>query len=244
LLSYAIGGSAYGTQTQFGSITCGFLQSHGINSDTVVVGGSITWTDGMVVAGNIAYSGTATLRSVNIVSDCHARHDTIPTIDFGNANFYLKYLSSYLNTLPHPGAVASQYGNYYLTGTLNANLEVFMIPSNALNGIHSITLRNILSTATIIINVQGSSVTFANIGFLGQFVFANNVVNTKILWNFPSATSVTLTNVGIIGSVLAPFATFTHPTGSISGQAVVGNWVGDAFQPSSELHNNLFTGCI
>src|SRR5690606_35165747 len=62
---------------------------------------------------------------------------------------------------------------------------------------------------------------------------------SKVLFNFPNADSLKLSNFGLLGSVLAPYAHLSGTGGSINGQAIIGGNVTqvDVF----EFHNFKFT---
>ncbi len=72
--------------------------------------------------------------------------------------------------------------------------------------------------------------------WLGQFFS----LRKKIIWNFGRCTSLTLRNVDVVGTVLAPFATLTPQSrGHVTGQVVVNGWEDAAVEVSLDL----FEGC-
>lgn len=64
------------------------------------------------------------------------------------------------------------------------------------------------TVSTIIINVRGTT----GVG-LSSMGLTSLPSERKVVWNFYEATSVTLTSMGMHGSILAPLATISNPTG-------------------------------
>ncbi len=89
-----------------------------------------------------------------------------------------------------------------MTGN-NANLNVFNI-----SGTNLANARNVTITApagsTVLINVAGTSDTLHNAG-----VLVNGTSRQKVLFNFASATSLSVSSSAVPGSVLAPRAAIT-----------------------------------
>jgi choice-of-anchor A domain-containing protein len=73
-----------------------------------------------------------------------------------------------------------------------------------------------------------------NFGF-----FLNGVDRRHVLYNFYQATNLTLSNIGVEGSILAPRAMISFPTGSLWGQLI-----GNSFTGAGELDQAMFTGCV
>jgi choice-of-anchor A domain-containing protein len=120
------------------------------------------------------------------------------------------------------------------TGTFNAQpdssgVAVFNISAADLDKIGEIKF-NLNGADTAIVNVTGSSITL-NDNFLG----GTQNLGEHVIWNFPDATSLSLTTAWG-GSVLAPKAAAT--TGNyIQGSAVFGSLV-----QNGEMHIGTYTG--
>lgn len=147
-----------------------------------------------------------------------------------------KALSTSLDGYTNNGSVVFDgYHQYKLTGT-SPGLNVF-----------DLTLPASMTSDEINITVPAGSTTIVNIlnqtlAIDGGSMVINNSqdANTKVLFNFPNATSVTLKSYKFIGSFLAPKAALNGNGGSINGQAIVG---GDFDQKGGfEFHNFDFTG--
>jgi choice-of-anchor A domain-containing protein len=63
----------------------------------------------------------------------------------------------------------------------------------------------------LIINVDGQSLSFGNLGW----TFIPNGACQRTVWNFFNAETITLQNVNWFGSILAPFADIVNATGNI-----------------------------
>ncbi len=110
-----------------------------------------------------------------------------------------------------------QYNTLTMTGT-DPELNVFAISQSQLSNTYSFVI-NVPFGASVIINVAGGSPILANAGFSGA------VAQNQILWNFPDAGSLTMTGVGLPGSILAPSASAQLRNGSVTGTVVVGSAV-------------------
>lgn len=159
-------------------------------------------------------------------------------------------LSASLANIPSNGATMyPEYANpIILTGT-DPVLNVFTIDM-ASNFVGSLLTNftggievNIPVGSTAIVNVIDSKPKFAG----GQMMVNGVGIPTygsgsKVLFNFPNADSLILSNFGLLASVLAPNAHLVGTGGSINGQAVIG---GNVTQTGGfEFHNFKFTGEI
>jgi len=80
------------------------------------------------------------------------------------------------------------------------------------------------TTEAILINVRGPVSGFGGLGGVSLSQFEK--YKTKTLWNFCDATEIQLKGVGVIGSILAPWADFNNPKGEAYGQIFGVNWNG------------------
>eukprot|EP01095_Lingulamoeba_sp_RSL-Kostka_P016178 TRINITY_DN7808_c0_g1_i1.p1 TRINITY_DN7808_c0_g1~~TRINITY_DN7808_c0_g1_i1.p1 ORF type:complete len:547 (-),score=169.95 TRINITY_DN7808_c0_g1_i1:158-1798(-) len=103
-----------------------------------------------------------------------------------------------------------------LTGN-DDNINTFSISSSQIEKAASISL-NIPVESFAFINVDGTSVQFSS----KAVIFSPNVNVQKVLWNFYQATDITIKDIGIIGSLIAPLADINgedaHIDGSISSK--------------------------
>ncbi len=128
--------------------------------------------------------------------------------------------------------VVSQNGVLSLTGT-NATLDVFDITGSQLSDIKDFTL-TAPAGATAVINVTGSSVTFANSGYSLYGISENHV-----LFNFTDAKSIILSGISLQASILAPNATINGTYGNVDGSVVA-----SALNGNLQLNDNQFAGSV
>ncbi len=98
------------------------------------------------------------------------------------------------------------------TGT-DPELNVFSLPSSMLTGTTTYAF-SVPAGSQVIVNVLGTSAAMANAGISG-------VPAALTLWNFPDATTLSISSVGFAGSILAPNATANLQNGSVAGTVVV-----------------------
>jgi choice-of-anchor A domain-containing protein len=178
-------------------------------------------------------------------NDHGTRTSTGPSpLDFTSLRSQLTGESSTLAALTangqNLGTGHSAYGNpsfYVLKGT-DASLNVFTVSSSVLaDANHPL---DIVAPAgsTVIINVTGSSATFATGMYINGVQYAgDSSAGSKVLFNFNSATSVTV-NGQVQASILAPYA-FLSGNAQMGGQFIAAE-VGQ----TGEVHNVEFTGAL
>jgi len=79
-------------------------------------------------------------------------------------------------------------------------------------------------TKAILVNVVGTTAGFGTNGGVSLRNFEK--FRTKTLWNFCDATDIILERVGVVGTILAPWASFENPKGEAYGQIFGVNWNG------------------
>jgi choice-of-anchor A domain-containing protein/uncharacterized protein (TIGR03382 family) len=175
----------------------------------------------------VTYNGTST----NVGGD---------PINFSSQAAFLTNYATQLSLLSANSTVNNNgYGTITLTGT-DPTLEIFDLPIADLGGTNSLDI-NVNSSATVLINVIGASVTTSNSGF-----FLNgtqNLGNTatgyeKILFNFYQATGITFGGT-FQGTVLAPHANVTGGNGQLDGGLIAQSYAGN-----NEFHDLLFNGTL
>lgn len=238
----ASGGSVYGNVVASKDIT---LRASYINgSGTSSAGGNVSLSNGASFtngAAKLTYGGT-------VKTDANAfwevpsstTHSSSPVtvsapIDIGATYSAMVTASSQLASLKATAGTtaATAWGTLSLTGG-NAKLDVFDINASQLNYINNFTI-TAPSTATVVVNVLGTD----SIAWSGGFSLSG-VGSSNVLLNFASTQSIALSNIGILGSVLAPHATITGSGGQFDGAVIASYIVGNTeFDPSGK-----FTGDI
>jgi len=218
-----------------GGVGAPVSDSHG-TVDSLIVGGDLNapgkW---QVFNGNAVYGGQLKAAPTIQAGSGTIRQDTV--IDFAAAKADLIALSAdlaaYADT-PDASAI-EQWGGMTMAGT-DSDLIVFNVTGSQLASLHTLKI-NTPTSATVLINVAGTSASMSNMG-----VFINGVnggANTNLLFNFHEATTLHFQGIAVPGSVLAPHAALTLAGGGINGQTIVDSantyWGG-------EFHNFAFMG--
>lgn len=199
-------------------------------SNSLVVGNNLTFLSGAVYNGNAVY-GNLTNLPVQQVSISGGRLLKSSPISFEAAGNYLTTLSSTLGKYEKNGAASIEYGHLQLTGT-NPMLNVFEVNGTDLAAINNFSV-SVPNGSVVLVNVSGKEVEWK--GDLS--VYGTSLGN--VLYNFFGATKLTISNIDIRGSVLAPLADLEFPTGQITGQVIAKNIYG-----SGQFNHSPFIGNI
>ncbi|HMB92413.1 MAG TPA: collagen-binding domain-containing protein [Rhodothermales bacterium] len=201
------------------------------SGNTLVVDGNLSWSNGQVFAGSGVYTGTATSQP-NMLDGTLSKMGSSP-ISFSSVAASLTALSNSLAGRPANGDVVINSNNLSFNYNGSASAIIFNLTAAEFSE-KNITF-NVMSTAanpTVLVNVTGASVTWQYSG-----LSLGNVKKEYLLFNFPNATSLTASGIGIFGSILAPQATFYFDNGQVNGQVFVQNMDG-----SGESHHVPFCG--
>jgi choice-of-anchor A domain-containing protein len=211
----SVGGSlAAGGNIYLDSYSVGTNKKPGSAANTLVAGGNLNIGNGTIngtgVYGVSNANGTVTAPSWYPTGTFSKGNAS--TLNFAAAQQQLTTLSGDVAKLQSNGTVISQYGNMTLVGNVNADVNVFTIAANDLHNL-TLDLSSLKSTASIIINGTATNITMSG-GFDNFGSFAD-----RTLFNFANATTTSLNNVGINGSILAPNSAFSG-SGSMNGTLV------------------------
>ena len=212
----------------------------------LVVGGNLTYTNGAVHDGDATYGGTLAQTFVAFPQGGVFRQAT--PLDFAAADSQLRTLSSYYASLPANGTTTVRNGVITLTGT-DPRLDVFSVSGDAVAGASGLAI-DAPTGATVLVNVGGQTLTLANGGFDNLM----GVTSAHVLFNFAQATSLTLSNVNVGGSILAPSAAVNFRpsliTGTLVGASLVSGGQANSGQANSgqansgQANTTPFTGCL
>jgi choice-of-anchor A domain-containing protein len=214
----------------------------------LVTAGNLTFDGGGTVWGSVFYGGTLSYSpSVTYTTGpppkMHNATSTSP-IDFSKASTALLNMSKQV-ALYDPIKPTPTPSNRQLkfTGS-DSELNVFSIPSTALSGVTVFQFAVPIGSA-VIINVTGKTVAFWNAGSTtGTGGLLSTLNLQSVLWNFPDATTLTISSTTIPGSILAPKAAANFSYGNI-----VGTVVAKSVASSAELEWNPYQvpssgGCL
>jgi len=248
--SIATGRSADGAGI-FDLVVAGnFTNQYGsLGGGSAFIGGNMTWNDptfprdvyvdgnfsnpasGGSVGGTVYYSGSYS-------SGVALNHSKLSTpyadpIDFAAAKTNLDSLSAALAAQTPNGSVSKSYGTYTLTGS-DPTLNVFNLTDTNYSG----STINITAPggSTVVINVASSN---GSTSFSSGSIHLNGISASQVIWNFSSATTVSIASIEFNGTLLAPDAAFSGTWGQLNGQLIAASAAG-----TTELHDALFSGTL
>jgi choice-of-anchor A domain-containing protein len=213
-----------------------------------------TDTDNFIVNGNFHNGGNNWQVRGNLIFNTYS--GTLPTHQYGTNKSGITEHIKFAG-----GTLLDRYKK--LSTGLAANLAngtyskpeswspVTLTGTHSILNIFNITLPNPHDNSEIYINIPAGSTALVNVSntavnMTGGSMRVNNDgalgVATKVLFNFPNATSISIKNYAFLGSVLAPKADFSGHGGSINGQSVIGGNVDQS--GGFEFHNFYFTGSV
>ncbi|TVQ53967.1 MAG: choice-of-anchor A family protein [Phycisphaerales bacterium] len=218
---------AAGGNVTFNNIGIGnqLPNSNGMRDD-LIVGGDINWTNGQVFGGNLVHGGSASLTGVGFPGGSTIQASPI---DFSVVQSEAQTASDFWSNLSDTGTVANQFGQLNFSGN-SSGLNVFTVDAADLASANGLNM-NAPSGSSVLINVTGSSATLQNFGFLGSWD------PNRTLFNFVDATSLTMSGIGVQGSILAPYADVLFQNGQMDGTLIA-----NSLQGSGEFHHYIFDG--
>lgn len=179
----------------------------------VVAGGKVSIGNGNIVNGQTyAAGGTQVAQNATI-----AGSTTTNPIDFGAAERYYKMLSAALDGVAGTGSVGTQWGGVKVKGSGKGGVDVFDMSSDLLMGSTWWQLEDLVPGQTLVFNVSGAAGSFNN-GNMGMDALSGY----NVLFNFYEATTVDVR--GLVGSILAPYATVNASGGVVNGTVIVDSW--------------------
>lgn len=220
------------------SVGTGLAPDTSGTTNTLVAGGALAFTKGQINNGNAVTGGPAFLAPNANIKDGNLTTNSPVPIDFAAEAAYLRDLSSQLASMTANGKALNQWGGTYLTTDSTSMMQVFDIDGSALSDSNNFAFlnntANIPENATLVFNVSGTDNAMQNMG-MQSFVDALGSSYDNVLFNFYEATALTLTKIGIEGSILAPYANIIANNGQMNGTIMANSWNGNM-----ELHNVPF----
>ena len=178
----------------------------------LVAGGNLSLKGGSIENGKAYVGGTSSLTWA-----AAPQAATSNPVDFKAASTYYKGVADALSELDATGAVTRLWSGVQVTGSGKGGVDIFNVSSDIFANSSSWTLEQLVPGETLVFNVSGGAGTFNNGGISFQPLAGYNV-----LFNFYEAKTVDVR--GVIGSVLAPYATQTANWGVINGNVIVDTW--------------------
>jgi choice-of-anchor A domain-containing protein len=193
------------------------------DQDTLIVGGNLTYTNGQVYHGHVAYGAGADLTDVTLLTG-DVRADT--PLDFAAVATDLQARSQAWAALPATGTTQVEpWGAITLTGN-DPERNVFSLAGADLADATALTIQ-VPADATVLVNVDGTTHQMQNFG-----IFLEGVAPQQVVYHFPDSERLTIAGIGVLGSIVAPNAAISFPSGNIDGTLI-----GAGLEGRGELHH-------
>jgi choice-of-anchor A domain-containing protein len=194
------------------------LENSNGTRDDLIVGNDLDYTYGQVFNGNIVYGNVGNLDGVGIPNG--EDRQEVDVLDFAGLHGDLAAKSALWGAEGPNGYTSLRRGNLNLRGT-HAELDIFTVTPDQLAAAKSIHIIAPVG-ATVLINVPGDSAGIHDLG-----LHLRGVDGPHILWNFYQADELSISGVGLKGSILAPEAALDFNNGQIAGTVIAGSMHGN-----------------
>lgn len=194
------------------------LQIFPITTNSTVVGGNLDFTSGAIYGGNIIVAGIPSVTDVTLVNG--EILNTPIGIDFDTQFATLSFNTLYFSKLISNGDVNLRYSTLTLTSS-DTGLNVFTLTSADFNAATNLII-DCPATSWAVINVPDVDASLSSI-----YVELTGIAKNRVIFNFYEATSLTISAVGVEGSILAPNANVQFPSGNINGNLVCKTLIGN-----------------
>eukprot|EP01094_Clydonella_sp_ATCC50884_P030225 TRINITY_DN978_c0_g1_i2.p1 TRINITY_DN978_c0_g1~~TRINITY_DN978_c0_g1_i2.p1 ORF type:complete len:548 (-),score=195.59 TRINITY_DN978_c0_g1_i2:300-1943(-) len=187
----------------------------------LIVGGGLTFTEGQVPNGLVAYGTEQSVADVSFGCKPPARDPSLVPFDAACDDLVLQ--SKIIRTLPQNGKTtfSANTQTLSLSGT-SRDENVFLLTGEQLEGIATLDISVPLNAWTTV-TLQGNA---ENIGRFGVSLAPTTVLQ-KLLFNFVDAEELSFDSVGFSGSVLAPNADMRFNNGHLDGSVAVASLEGN-----------------
>ena len=182
-----------------------------------VVGGNLTTAHNwQVFGGRAAVGGSVIGAGLSFELPGLSIEHTNP-LDFGSLQTYYNGESSFLSTLTANGVVFDDtFSTITLTG-VSPTLNVFNLTAPQAARYQAVSSHVVTAPAgsTVIVNLPGTTTGMSN----GMTL--NGTDQTRVVFNYYQATSLAISNMAVLGSLLAPKADLQLSGGNINGHAIL-----------------------
>jgi choice-of-anchor A domain-containing protein len=210
-------GSVGGTPHVAGAIAAGGavgLANFSVNTDgtqpyAIIAGGSVALWNGSV-KGAVTYGGAASIPP-SIVTGAITQETPI---DFASLAPRITLLADAL-TAQTPNADEIVLDHAVTFAGVNPGLSVFAIDAATLGAARSIEI-HAPATAAVLIDVGGNRFAMHDLAV----TLTGGITADRIVWNAPSAATITLSSLSFRGSLIAPRADVTLRNSDMTGQLV------------------------
>jgi len=254
----AIGGNATLSSMAIGqrhSETGSYNLEEDAERNDLIVGGDLVVSNGVQInSGKFSFTGGFQLSEggftiytadgpTNVDLAAAASYRLPPPFDFGFVKYQMKTLSETLAQLnvnafdqAYEGEAVLENSSLILRGSSGDAYQtyLFFVSEVDIESASEISLEDLPTGATVIVNVSGENIEIGNIGWRGFEGMTNGM-----LFNFLQASTLSVRSFK--GSILAPEADFTASNGEIWGQVIVDRITSFS---SAQIHHHPFRGCI
>lgn len=200
-----------------------------VGGNSLLVGGNLSFGNGAVYHGDILVGGSAAGVSSSVLwGTINAGYSLTANVGIGNLpvdfaaeQARLTALSAALGGLDPTGSSEYKWSQLFLTGDGTTNKQVFTIDASDLAAATNIVVQGIADGVEVVINVTGDVASMS--GGMDNFFDRNREL---ILFNFLEADTLSLANIGVQASILAPETDILTSWGVIWGQVVGKSWSG------------------
>jgi choice-of-anchor A domain-containing protein len=229
------------------------LKLQASTQNSLVSSGNVDWNHGTVWHGGIV-ADTVTANNVGIIVDgttypstcctnngcgyCSSEGSSTSPFNFETAQSYLYELSLlWFGLESTPGAIINHsFSTLTLTAASGAEYSVFNGVS--LDDVSTINIHGSASQ-TILVNFASSVDTFANLGIS----LSGGITDNRIVYQF-SAEVVSISGIGVLGTVFAPFSDINFPNGVVEGNVIAASFGSPYSCNTGQINLVPFEGCL
>lgn len=179
---------------------------------SIAAGGDISLSNGSIHNGKTYAGGKTTFDGAAAAPDAGSR-----PVDFNATSRQFYSMAKDLSNVAATGTVEPLHDGLIVQGSGIGDVDVFHVSSALLGEAADWKLEGLTAGQTLIFNVSGERASFRN----GDTSF-DALADYNVLFNFYEARQVDVR--GVVGAVLAPFATMRADTGVVKGNVVVDSW--------------------
>ena len=200
--------------------------------DALVVGGTFTGGNwGGTVHGNVVAGGKVSTQNWSVEGTSTGGATSLP-VDFAAESSRLSWLATELASYATNGKTEQKWGQMFFTGA-DSKLNVFTVTTDQLASSNTFHF-DVTSGSQVLLNVAGSNASMKYAGF-----DLKGVDNSKILYNFYQASTLSFDGIGVQGSVLAAGAAYKGGYGNVDGQMIVGSYDGP-----TQINSHMYGGTL
>ncbi len=222
----AVGGNAHFTNYSVGN----HIPNSNGALDVLIVGDSLWYNGGRVYSGNVVYGEFADV-SENLIAEGEGSIYEGTPISFSDIALQVADISLQWKSLQANGSVSFENGGIVLTGA-NPGLNIFEISGEDITAANGLTI-DAPAGATVLVNISGDNIAWSGANDL------SGVNQTHVVYNFYEADTLTLSGIGVKGSVLAPFAFVNFVSGQLNGNIIAHDLSGEG-----QINYSWFQGSV